>query len=203
MTELVNPLVDAMSNADLLKYKEANPNNESLVKLVDGILEVRKHQAEQEAIKQAFLASLKVDLPNPPEGVYNVYRAYGKVFRPLTKEERKEYLKLHPEVTKEELDAKRLETDKWEWGDWIINKGFSPSGSKSTTPKAVTPKRAITVKRVEGDSLVLVGNFRNGAEACKHLHLDTGGDSAMRVLQRFGYHSEAYDGADFLIKVEA
>jgi hypothetical protein len=59
------------------------------------------------------------------------------------------------------------------------------------------------VKKVEGDSLVLVGNFRNGAEACKHLSLATGGDSAMRVLQRYGYHVEQYDGTDFLIKVEA
>jgi hypothetical protein len=202
MIEQVNPLVEAMPDADLLKYKETNPNNESLVKLVDGILEARKHQAEQETIKQAFLASLKVDLPEPPEGVYNVYRAYGKVFRPLTKDERKDYLKTHPEATKEELDAKRLETDNWAWGDWTINKGFSPAGTKSSTPKTTIPKRAITVKKVEGDSLVLVGNFRNGAEACKYLGLTTGGDSAMRVLQRFGFHVEQYDGADFLIKVE-
>ena len=196
-----NPLIEAMSNDELGKYKELYPDNESLVKLIDGILEARESQAKQAELQATFMSTLaELNLPEPPQGVYNVYRAFGKVSRPLNKEERKAYLTNHPEASKEELDTKRIETDQWAWGDWVINKAFAPQGKAQTTNKPATTKRAIVVKKVEGDSLVLVGNFRSGSEACQNLKLDTGGDSAMRVLQRFGYHVQAYDGQDFLIK---
>ena len=197
-----NPLIEAMPNEELEAYKAKFPDNESLVKLIDGILEARESQAKQAELQQAFMSSLSdMALPEPPNGVYNVYRAYGKVSRPLNKKEREDYLKTHPEASKEELDAKRIETDDWAWGDWVINKAFVPQGKiRETSRGLVITKRAIVVKKVEGDSLVLVGNFRSGSEACQYLKLDTGGDSAMRVLQRFGYHTQAYDGNDFTIK---
>ena len=190
-----------MSNDELGKYKELYPDNESLVKLIDGILESRESQAKQAELQATFMGALaELNLPEPPQGVYNVYRAFGKVSRPLTKAEKADYKKNHPEVTDAELDTKRIETDDWAWGDWTINKAFAPQGKATSANKPATTKRAITVKKVEGDSLVLVGNFRSGSEACQNLKLDTGGDSAMRVLQRFGYHVQAYDGQDFLIK---
>ena len=196
-----NPLIEAMPNEELEAYKAKFPDNESLVKLIDGILESRESQAKQAELQATFMGALaELNLPEPPQGVYNVYRAFGKVSRPLNKEERKSYLATHPEASKEELDAKRIETDDWAWGDWVINKAFAPQGKATSANKPATTKRAITVKKVEGDSLVLVGNFRSGSEACQNLKLDTGGDSAMRVLQRFGYHVQAYDGQDFLIK---
>jgi len=196
-----NPLIEAMPYDELVKYKELYPDNESLVKLIDGILEARESQAKQAVLQQTFMASLaELNLPEPPNGVYNVYRAYGKVSRPLNKDERKSYLANHPEASKEELDAKRIETDDWAWGDWVINKAFAPQGKATSANKPATTKRAIVVKKVEGDSLVLAGNFRSGSEACQYLKLDTGGDSAMRVLQRFGYHVQAYEGQDYTIK---
>lgn len=196
-----NPLIEAMPNEELEAYKAKFPDNESLVKLIDGILEARDSQAKQAELQAVFMGALaELSLPEPPEGVYNVYRTYGKVSRPLDKKEKADYKKNHPEVTDAELDSKRIETDDWAWSDWIVNKAFAPQGKAQATNKPATTKRAIIVKKVEGDSLVLVGNFRSGSEACQHLKLDTGGDSAMRVLQRFGYHVQAYDGQDFLIK---
>jgi len=196
-----NPLYINLSNEQLDEVIAKNPDNDSLKVQVAGIKEARAYLAKQEEIEATFMIALsELSLPEPPSGVYNVYRAFGKVFRPLNKKERESYLTNHPEATKEELDAKQVETDQWAWGDWVINKASAPQGKVSGGSKPTMTKRAIIVKKVEGDSLVLVGNFRTGSEACTYLKLDTGGDSAMRVLQRFGYHTQAYDGQDFTIK---
>ena len=62
-------------------------------------------------------------------------------------------------------------------------------------PKA--SKRAITVFKREGTTLLPKGNFGSASKACEVLKLTIGGDSATRVLAREGYISEPYDGTDF------
>ncbi len=71
-----------------------------------------------------------------------------------------------------------------------------------STNNGTTTKRAITVSKrsaADGSQLELVGHFRSANEACTHLKIDTGKDSATRVLQRDGYFTEAYDGTDYTV----
>lgn len=201
-TLATNPLADVMSDEELIAKRDA-VDSEAVKTLINGILQTREKMRADKELEEHFLQELNAkELPPPPSTIVNVYRAWRKVFRPLTKAERKDYLKTHPEATTEELDSKRIETDDWAWGQWELNKGFSPSGKTpaGNTTKPQSTKRAITVKRIEGDSLVFVGNFRNGEEACKYLKYETGGDSATRVLGRFGCVTTSYDGTDFTIK---
>ena len=84
---------------------------------------------------------------------------------------------------------------------WVVevNKGFQvgKSTSASTGNKTTTSKRAITVSKRQGNTLTPVGNFPSASKACEYLKLDTGGDSATRVLTREGYILDAYTGTDY------
>lgn len=77
---------------------------------------------------------------------------------------------------------------------WTENKQASPKGKTDTTTK-----RAIVVSKRNGTQLEAVGNFRSANEACVHLGIATGQDSATRVLQRDGYFTEPYGGTDFTV----
>ena len=81
---------------------------------------------------------------------------------------------------------------------WTESKQASPKGKADVT----TTKRAITVSKrsvTNPNQLELVGNFRSGNEACTHLKIVVGADSATRVLQREGYFTEPYSGNDLII----
>jgi len=195
-----NDLIEAMTDDELRGLLEKHKGKESVEKLVNGILEAREAERNEAELVKTFNDTLKaIKLPIPPKSVHNVYNAWAKVYRPLNKKEREELKATNPNITDAELDTRRVETDKWHWAGWTTNKAMTTTSSanKATT---TSTKRAITVKKIEGDSLVLVGNFRNGNEACQYLKLQTGGDSAIRVLGRFGYVNEAYTGTDFLVK---
>jgi len=61
-----------------------------------------------------------------------------------------------------------------------------------------TRKLAIVVFRLDDAmNAETIGTFRNAAEACKHLGIDVGGDSAARKLSAAGYYTKTYDGTEF------
>lgn len=195
-------LLDLLTDDQLLGIREANKDNEAIAKLVDARIEAKtKALAEAKALDEFKAKLAEFVLPSPPEGVHNVYAGFAKVFRPLTAKEAKEFKATHPEASDAEIDGKRIETDEWAWQTWVINKALTvPKSSTTATTEARQRKLAITVYKREGLSLVPIGNFRTSKEACDHLGLDTGKDSARRVLEGRKFQVDDYDGQDFLIK---
>ena len=194
-------LLDLLTDEQLATMREANKANTAVTALIDARLEAKAKAIAQAKVLDEFKAKLaEFVLPEPPEGVYNVYAGYAKVFRPLTAKEAKDFKATHPEATDEEIAGKRIETDEWAWQAWVINKALAVPKAGSTATEPSTRKLAITLHKRDGQSLVTVGNFRTSKEACDHLGLATGKDSARRVLEGHHFIVDSYDGTDFLIK---
>ena len=189
----MDELIQAMSIPELEKFKASYPTNESIQKIVDGYIAVR-HQEEAKikakAEFEATIAKLVGKLPHPDD-VYNVYLAWREVEIEDTSQAPEEVVV---------NGTKELRHPKTKVAKWVVelNKGFQVSKGSTTTLTGST-KRAITVKKVQGDTLAPAGNFHSASEACKHLKLTIGGDSAMRVLQREGYLTSPYDGTAFTV----
>jgi len=182
-------LINAMSDEDLVALKAKYASNESITKLIDGILQTRQVETAKAKVKSDFEAKvLKLaKLPTPPEGVHNLYLRWAEVDEPTGEPE---------EVEVDGVKVMRQPTTKvWKWVV-EVNKGFQVTRT-STTAKVA--KRSISVSKREGNNLVPVGNFTNATKACEHLKLIVGGDSAIRVLQRDGYIIDQYAGDDTIV----
>ena len=179
-------LVKAMSNEDLQALKAKYASNESIVKLIDGILEARQVEANKAKVRAKFESKvLKLaELPQPPEDVHNLYLRWAEVDEPQGKP---------IEVMVNGVKELRAPTTKvWKWVI-EVNKAFQ-IGKSTTTVKVA--KRSISVSKRVGNTLEPVGNFTNATKACEYLKLIVGGDSANRVLQRDGYIVDQYMGDD-------
>jgi len=181
----------------------------SVVTLLGGIKvarEASRKQALEELSRQANLEKGKQEfgeklskmgkLPAPPEGIYNVYMVWREEEEPQGEPEEVEVVKPDGSKVKEMRQA-TIKVNKW-----VVetNKGFQVSKSgTSTSGQSGTTKRAITVYHRNGTNLEAKGNFRSGAEACKHLGVIVGSDSANRALARDGYIAEPYTGTDFTV----
>ncbi len=190
----MDELIKAMSSEDLAGLKDKYKDNASVVLLIDGILESRAKEEEQAKAKAKFehgISKLFASLPHP-EDVYNVYARWGEV----------EVDNGEPEEV-EVVDtfggkAIELRTPKVKVYQWVVEVNHATrmaSGGGDGKPKAT--KRAITVFKREGTTLLPKGNYPSASKACEALGLVIGGDSATRVLSRDGYITEAYDGVDF------
>lgn len=192
-------LLDLITDDQLAGMREANAGNPEVVALIDARVEAKvKAENDAKALDEFKSLLQTIDLPDAPEGVVNVYIAWQRQHRHLGSGEREDLKKTIPGITEEELDARLVETDQWAWSDWTFNKAMTTA--KTTTSKATTTRKlAITLKKREGDTLSTVGNFRTSKEACKHLGLETAGDSANRVLLAHHYLTDQYEGSDFLV----
>lgn len=189
----MDELVKAMTNEELVTLKEKHPDNEAIIRLVDGILETRKHEEEQEKNKKAFeekVAKL-AKLPEPPEGIYNIFMRYATVEVPDGEPEVIE-VNGQPETRQPTREEKQ----------WVVevNKAFKVQSGTGNNQTTGTSKRAITVNRRNGNQLELVGHFASASKACEFLNIPTGGDSATRVLTREGYILDPYEGTDYTSK---
>lgn len=190
-------LLDVLTEEQVQEYIANNPSKAEAIKEA---LEANAKAKALESEKQDFIDLLDtIELPNPPEGVLNIYRPYRKATRHLTSDERKEVKATNPNVTDEDLDRRVVDTGEWEWGEWQFNKSMTVSSAKSGEGKSRTRKLAVTVNKREGNTLSLVGNFRTSKEACEHFGLETKGDSARRVLEANKYIVDDYDGDQFLV----
>ena len=187
-------LLDLLSDKQL----EAMKGNEDIAKL----LEARDKAKAEALVLDEFKGLLGlVELPNPPEGIYNLYITFKAESRHLGSGEREEYIKTHPMATTQDLDAKLIETGVKAWGDWIINKPTTVTSATSSNQATNTRKLAVIVKKIAGDNLELVGNFRTSKEACDYLSIDPQKGSARLALTSRSYVVVDYDGADFLVKL--
>lgn len=189
-------LIDAMSNEKLLALKEEHSNNESIAKMVDGILETRVKEQAQVKAKDDFgkgIEKLIAKLPVPPDGVYNVYARYAEVEEQDTTQEGElvEIEGQEPEVRYPMVKGRK----------WIVevNKALQVGRTSTTIDgvKVASSKRGITVERRNDNQIELVGNFPTATKACEHLDLHQGADSATRFLQREGYLVSAYTGTEY------
>lgn len=192
-------LLDLITDDQLASMRELNAGNSEVVALIDARVEAKAKAENDAKALDEFKALLQtLDLPNAPEGVVNIYRAWQKLTRPITKKEIKEVLDANPLLSEVDVSTRLVETDQWGWGAWTFNKAMTTA--KSTTSKATsTRKLAITLNKREGNALTPIGNFRTSKEACKHLGIETAGDSANRVLLAHHYITDQYEGSDFLV----
>jgi len=195
----MDELLQAMSISDLETFKANYKANESIQKIVDGYIQVKKQELAAIKAKEDFgkaIVKLVDKLPHPAD-IANVYLAWREVEEDdTTKPEQVELVA--PDGTK----STETRFPKVKVAKWVVelNKAMNVKASASGgTTQASSTKRAITVKKIDGDKLTPVGNFRNASEACKHLGLTIGGDSAVRVLQRDGYLASPYDGITFTV----
>jgi len=196
-------LLDMITDDQLQAMREANKDDAAKVARVDAQLLAREEKRVQVELEAAFNEAMStLELPLPPNTVYNVFRAMRKDSRAMTKKEREVYLAGHPLATTIELDSKRIELDTTSWGAWQVNKAMSVAGNvRGGGESHTTRKRAITLLERVGSTLEMerIGNFRTSSEAADHLGLDHEGNSAKRVLKDKGYTVDEYDGQDFLL----
>ena len=192
----MDELIQAMSIAELETFKTTYKENDSIVKIIEGYIEVKTRQEAQEKAKADFAKAIGklVDKLPHPDDVHNVYLRWAEVEVPIPNSE---LVELSEDVCKAnglEVGTKRQPTHKvYQW-QVELNKGFTV-GKSAATP--TTSKRAITLHKRDGLSLTFIGNFPMASKACEHLKLLLGGDSATRVLQREGYIVDPYAGTDF------
>lgn len=195
---MMDELIKAMSDEDLVDLKAKYADNASLETLIDGILETRIKEAEQAKAKAKFANGIDkffAKLPHPDD-IANVYVRWGKVV--VTDGEPEEV-----ELVVDGVKTTEMRSPSHEEDAWIVetNKGFAAiKGTTNNQP--ATSKKAITVYKREGVANRLIGNFRSYAEACRHEGLPCAGslkgtDSGERVLTRNGYVYDQYDGVDF------
>ena len=191
-------ILDMLTQEQVLAYIKANPDK------AEAITAMLATNAEAKKAKQAladFLELLNtIELPDPPDGVLNIYTAFIKETRKLTDKEKAEVLASNPTITKELLDARVIETGRKVWQAWQVNKSMTTSKpATSGDGKSRTRKLAITLNKRDANTITAVGNFRTSKEACEHLGLETKGDSARRVLEANKYIVDDYDGDMFLV----
>ena len=190
----MDELIQAMSIPELENFKVQYKDNDSVTKIVDGYIAIK----ESEVLKQTAMLDFTKTLDKTmgklvhPEGIHNIYIAWREVEVDDTSQEPEIVETTNPD-TLEIVSESRY--PKVMISKWVseLNKGFQVS--KTGKAIATTNKRAITIKKINpDDTLSIVGNFRSASDGCKHLKVLTGGDSAIRVLQREGYLTQAYDG---------
>ena len=194
-------LLDLFTDEELAAKREANKDKPDIIAKIDAHVEGKAiAQAKAQAMNDFTGALQALELPQAPEGVYNVYRAWHKDTRHLYKKEREAILSANPTLTEAELDTRLIELDTYSWGDWTFNKAMTQGKVGTSGTKASARKLAVVVSKHHTDTAdELIGNFRTSKEACVHLGLDTKGDSANRVLIAHKYSTDIYEGNDYLV----
>jgi len=198
-----NPLLDGMSISELRKFKNQWKDNESVVKIVDGYIEIRQVEEANELARQEFIKQIDgliANLPHPND-VTNVYMAWREVDVEDTtqKAEVVDIVDTPAELDKDGSitvpavthPEPRYPTTKV--NQWVVelNKGFAVSkASGGATPGA--NKRSINIYKhnAEGADEAL-GEFTNYQAFASSKGIMVGSDSARRAVERDGYYGVA------------
>ena len=199
----------SLSDAQLAEAKVKYSSLPSVMQLLEGIEMVREGErakasealedlVKTEADKAEFevqLANL-VNLPEPPEGVYNVVCRWA-----LVEVEDLEHGEEIEVVDENGEKATEFRSPKISARRWIVEVN-KPTGSSSNRVGVDQDKKqgtsnAVAVWKVDSATPQLIGNFHSGADACRYLHILAGKDSANLALARNGYAPTAYEGNDF------
>ena len=179
---------------------EANANFEAMAR--DEEAKVKFGEAIEKMVSK---------LPPPPAGVLNTLLKYAEVEVADTAKPMEDVIIIDtpavmgvdgkittPAVSRVEKRHPLITVKKWVSE---VNHACVAGGSKGLAPnKDGRRKLAITLRQVTGDKVSIIGNFRSGAEACKHLNIDAGAGSANLALNKSGYVISNYFGTDFKVK---
>jgi len=148
---------------------------------------------EEEKINQSLLKTFIKTFPNKPDNLNNVLFVWREVEvldgEPIEVE-------VNGTIETRQASHKELQPQVIRNVFWSIDKQSpSKAGTKDTKRKL-----AETVKKLNGDTVEVIGNFRSGHEACQYLGLDDAGNSGNRVLRDNGYILEPYDGTEYTVK---
>jgi len=192
----MDSIFEAMTITELKDFKTHYEANEGVSNQIDGYIEVKvkaEAQAKAKADFEKAIGKLIGKLPHPDD-VHNIYMKWVEVEEEDTSQDQVEVDIVNPDTHEHtsEMRYPKVMVNKW-----VVetNKGFTVGKGKTTGNGA--SKRAITVNKRDGQSLVMVGNFPSASKACEYLKIALGGDSATRVLNREGFILDAYEGTDF------
>lgn len=183
-----------LTTQDLIELRGKYEGNDSIARLVDGIVEARLKTMHEVEVSERFANILDTTFNNPdtplvpPDGIVNVFMRWGEV--EVDKVVRTEGRGKNKVSVVEKVKEYR----------WIIepNKVLTYTTPKGSAPSAPTKsKRAIKVLKIDGTSVTEIGKFHDGESALKFLGIANKGDSAPRVLSREGYITQPYDGVDY------
>lgn len=183
------PFYASMVEAEIAKRNESS-------KLAMQALEVEaKNQELIQAQNAKILKIFAKEFPTKPENLTNILMVWNEVDvldgEPIE-------VTVNGKVESRQASHKELHLEVKRNVFWSNTQAESRTTTKTETKR----KLAESVFKRNGDRIELVGNFRNGHEACVYLKLDDDGNSANRVLRDSGYIIEPYDGIDFTIKAE-
>ena len=215
-TATLADMTQVFTLAQLQTMQKTYKASPSILALLDTAIKTKEAQELEAKLLADFDASILAlaNLPKPPASVHNVYLAWQEVEVNVGEPVEVEVVRTPavvelkpdgstiiktPAITEREF---RQPTAKvWQW-TITRNKGFDTGKAKVSTNTGTTQtastKRAITVKHIVNNQVEVIGNFSNGAEACKHLKLNVGANSATRVLQNNGFTLEPYTGTDMI-----
>ena len=168
--------------------------------------------ARDEEAKAKFgeaLEKMVSKLPPPPAGVLNTLLKYAEVEVADTAKPMEDVIIIDtqavmgvdgkittPAISHVEKRHPLIKVKKWVSDvnhACVAGKGLAPNRDGKR-------KLAITLRQVTGDKVSTIGNFRSGAEACKHLNIDAGAGSANLALNKSGYVISSYFGTDFEVR---
>ena len=185
--------LSGVSEADLLALKETYKANLSMVASIDTALEIRLTEALKAEADAKFLESIKgfTNLPTPPEGTINILLRWVKTEAIEASDAipaGKAVKNAEGEIVTPATDTQpAIEASPESWG-WIVTTNHKCNVTvtgKSTASAA--KKRAIIVKKIEGSSVILIGEYDTGADFCKAYNLEVAGSSAIKVIKAAGY----------------
>ena len=189
-----NELINAMGNDDLEAMKVKYADNDSVVKLIDGILESRVREVAERKAEVDFergIARTLTKLPHP-EKVHNIYIRWGEVEVPTGEPE--EEVEVVAEDGTKSTEMRQPTRKEYQWIPQVNKSVVISRGGDGVTKVS---KRAITLYKRNGLALEDKGNFPSASKACEKLGLAIGGDSATRVLAREAYILEPYEGTEY------
>ena len=208
MSETMDGLIEAMSDEDIEGLKVKFEGNTSINTLIDGIIESRKVEAEKAKVLTKFTADIAktYEKLGHPDGIHNVYARWSEVDIPdLSVEPTDVNIIDTPAILDKDgniitpaethTEPRRPTIKGWKWVVSVNHADKVSSGGSTPGTKQGTSKRAITVyERNKAGADTNKGNYPSASKACESLGIPTGGDSAMRVLTREGYYTEAFEG---------
>ncbi len=190
-------IITSLDEAD----KQAKSMGDAMQARLDANLKVE----EEKSKRSEALTKMASKIPAPKEGEATWLHFKFDDMDDTSKPQTEVTTVVTPSVTDKDGKVTTPAVTKTEMRYPII-KGWheAPFITTTNTTKAKgadgSRKLAITVRKVEGDAVKVVGNFRTGVEVCKHLGIDPAAGSANLALTKNGYVTTPYEGTDFLIK---
>lgn len=189
---MADELISLLSNDQLQAMKEANPDNASVVAMIDKILGDRAKQEEQAQANSDFAKGIEklVSKLAHPDNIHNVLIRWAKQEVDDTSVEAENVEVPNTDGTEGTHPEARF--PKVEVEGYVVEVNhITKLGASGGTTTPTASKRAIVVYKHNPEGADdNAGEFTSASKACEKLGLTVGGDSAMRVLQREGYYTK-------------